>query len=275
MPGQCVPITRCEDRFVRTLGIDLSSDTRATGACVIEWARGHGEIEELRPAPGTREGLDDEALLELIGRADMVGIDAPFGWPIGFVSAVSGWRDGEVWPQTVDEELQLRVTDRFVADHLGAWAEEREIRKPRRPLSVSTNLIGVTAMRCARLLDQLPRSKVRRSGVGGKVAEVYPAAALFRWGFPAEGYKGKDGRETRLELVERLGRALRQVCPLEGARRKACEEDDDALDALVAAFIARAVATRRTIRPRTREQRSLAAIEGWIHLPDCELAELG
>ena len=62
-----------------------------------------------------------------------------------------------------------------------------------RPLSVSSDRIGVTTFRCALLLDRLKaerRKSVDRSGRRGLVAEVYPAAALSAWGMERRGYKG-------------------------------------------------------------------------------------
>ncbi len=66
-------------------------------------------------------------------------------------------------------------------------------RIERWPLSVSSNLIGVIAMRTARLLSETGR--IARSG-RGRFIEVSPAAALHVWGFPSAGYKKKAGGET-------------------------------------------------------------------------------
>ena len=69
-------------------------------------------------------------------RRDWVGIDSPFGWPAGFVSAVAGYAEREPWPDLDADALRYRLTDRLVRD---------EVKLS--PLSVSSDRIGVTAWR--------------------------------------------------------------------------------------------------------------------------------
>jgi Protein of unknown function (DUF429) len=143
-----------------------------------------------------------------------------------------------------------------------------------RPLSVSTDRIGVTTFRCALLLDRLGherRVKVDRSGRTGRVAEVYPAAALDAWGLPFKGYKGRAGREVRGELVEAVGQDLGPGFGEDA--RKMCADTDHALDALVSALVARAVAVGATRQPG-RRQSGAAKSEGWIHVPTDDIEAL-
>ena len=157
---------------MRTLGIDLAAQPANTSICAMEWGPGRPIVSALR------SGLDDAALLEAIEGADKVAIDAPFGWPDEFVDAVSAHRNRSGWPGSDDDQdiyrfrLSFRATDRRLIEH-GA----------RRPLSVSTDLIGVVAMRCAYLLDRLAAfgEPVDRAG-SGKLVEVYPAPTLTSWG---------------------------------------------------------------------------------------------
>jgi hypothetical protein len=72
------------------------------------------------------------------------------------------------WPEDYRSlDYQFRATDRFV-DGIA-----------RRPLSVSTDRIGVTAMRCARLLQEVGEERGKRLDLTGEdhVVEIYPAAA--------------------------------------------------------------------------------------------------
>ena len=60
---------------------------------------------------------------------------------------------------------------------------------------------------------------VDRSGIG-KVVEVYPAAALCRWGFESRGYKRAKGEDRRAALVKAfLSRTDRVATDGPSARR--------------------------------------------------------
>jgi hypothetical protein len=99
-------------------------------------------------------------------------------------------------------------------------------------------------------------------GGEGKLLEVYPAGALLRWGLPARGYKGEEGQPARRQLVGHLIEAA----PWLAAHRAALAESDHALDALLAALVARAAAEALT-DPAPPEHAERARREGWIHLP--------
>ncbi|HJL16643.1 MAG TPA: DUF429 domain-containing protein [Sandaracinaceae bacterium LLY-WYZ-13_1] len=236
---------------MRTLGIDLASRDDRTGVCVLRWAERVG-IEALSVGAG------DAALLELAAGADAVGIDAPFGWPEAFVSWVAGERPRQAWTTGLRDRLRFRRTDAWVKERTGRW-----------PLSVSSDLIAVPAMRCALLLDRL--GVTDRSG-DGRVFETYPAASLACFDLPARGYKGRRGRERRRALVKAL---VARTPWIEWTRRQRerCVAEDDALDALVAALVAGAAHRGLTERP-SPEDRAAARREGWIHLPRVRLPEL-
>ena len=216
-----------------------------------------------------RSGVDDPALLELISDADKVGIDAPFGWPDEFVEAVTAHRDGGTWPGADQDQdvyrfhLSFRETDRRLIES-GA----------RRPLSVSTDLIGVVAMRCAYLLDQLSSrgEAVDRAG-SGKVIEAYPAPALISWGLSATGYKSKVGAARLPVLLDRLEEQLMGI-EMTPQERRLASSDHNCFDALVASLVARAAALGLTHPPDPGEQADRAAREGWIHVPANPLPHL-
>ncbi|GAA4955914.1 hypothetical protein GCM10023205_17390 [Yinghuangia aomiensis] len=46
------------------------------------------------------------------------------------------------------------------------------------------------------------------------------------------------------------------------------------MDALIAAVVARAVVLGRTTPPKTADEREHARVEGWIHVPTCDLSAL-
>jgi predicted nuclease with RNAse H fold len=229
---------------VSVLGIDLAAGARRTYACVLDGTRAR-----------LHERCDDDTLLELAAGREKVGIDAPFGWPRAFVEALIAHRGHEAWPAPDGEPEKYRA-------ELSYRETDRAVMPTRRPLSVSTDRIGVTAMRCAHLLHRwkIAGEAVDRSG-RGKFVEVYPAGALEVWGLGASGYKGKSTEA----LAAKLDRLLDAV-PLELSDRELCARVHDAFDALIAALIARAAALDLTDGPPP-EHAELAAEEGWIHLP--------
>jgi len=240
---------------VQTLGIDLATVPSRTGVCTVTWD-GAGAVAAF-PA----ELATDGALIAACSTADKVGIDCPFGWPDPFVAALVAHRDAQAWPgqgfpdgAAFRRRLAYRATDQHVLTKTHVW-----------PLSVSANLIGMTAMRCAGLLDAL--APIDRAGTG-QVAEVYPAAALHLWHLWQPGYKTQDlkGREALGKMLDGLCTQMPTLRFGLGAEQR-CRDSHDAFDALICALVARAAACGLTTPPQGEEQQRRAQTEGWIHLP--------
>ncbi|MGZ3337517.1 MAG: DUF429 domain-containing protein [Isosphaeraceae bacterium] len=246
-----------------TLGIDLAAKPEKTGVAWVEWVEGKARVTELHV------GATDEELLKAMSAASKTGIDCPLGWPREFVAFVSTHQDDRVVVEqgvAADwrRRLSYRVTDLYVKNAVPGI----------QGLSVSSDRIGVTAMRCAALLSQLAEAgrPVVRTG-SGPVAEVYPAASLVRWGFIHKGYKGRDGKDRRNQLVDKL---LSVATWLDlGKHEVDCRESDDALDAVLCSMTARAAALGMT-EPIPAGAQAAAETEGWIALPQTgmKLAEL-
>lgn len=245
---------------MRSLGIDLAAEPPNTAACEITWTanKAHGRLYSDR--------LDDRQLLTLIETADKVGIDCPFGWPQPFLNAVAAHANAAAWPgrgqlgSSHRQSLRYRLTDQIVHRQVGIW-----------PLSVSTDRIGVTAMRCAALLDALAAAgqPVDRAG-GGRVVEVYPAAALKHWGLPHQGYKKAEGAIVRDRALDQLRAKLPSLI-LDTDALDRCRHSDDAFDALICALVARAAGLALTSPPSPGGQIERARVEGWIHLPTSDI----
>lgn len=145
----------------------------------------------------------------------------------------------------------------------------------RDPLSPSTGWLIWPTMRCARLLAGLSAegTAVDRSGAG-RVMEVYPAAALYRWKLsPAQSaedpgsYKGpgEDRLVRRKRVVQLLAERTESWLDV-ASHRERFEQSDDEFDALICALLARAAEVGRT-EPIPEARQQAARSEGWIHLP--------
>jgi Protein of unknown function (DUF429) len=186
--------TRSARHHCRVLGLGWPYPAYAAG--------GHAPLRRITGV-GCSPARDPPTPSELNDDADRVGVDVPFGWPEAFVHAILSHHSGRSWPAVPLTALRFRETDRFVRDQVGQW-----------PLSVSSEKIGVTAMRAAGLLSRLAARGEPVDRIGrGRWVEVYPAAALRRWGLSPIGYKGRSSagcrRELLKDLVNRAGGWLR------------------------------------------------------------------
>jgi hypothetical protein len=264
-----------------TLGIDLASQAANTALCVVAWWPDRAEVRALARGRWDGAWLEDDVLVDAVrgkhalaggwgaaGAPVRVGIDAPFGWPEAFVRAVEAHHRLDPWPPRPEQRwaFERRATDRFVYE----WTKKL-------PLSVSTDRIAYPAMRCAAILGalqaRLGAEAVARDGTG-VVAEAYPDASLRGWlpnlWVAREGsYKGATAaaRTRRERLADTLLDRLGARFAVSDEQREQCCDSDDCLDALVCALLARAVHRGWTIGPGDDEERRLARVEGWIHLP--------
>lgn len=239
---------------MQTVGIDLAAEPKKTGVAWIDWSANRARVSSLYV------GATDGELLRSMSDADKTGIDCPLGWPRKFVAFIAKHQDEHVVVEdgvAADwrRKLSYRETDLHVKRTVPGI----------QGLSVSTDRIGVTTMRCAALLSLLAAEglPVARTGVG-PVAEVYPAASLVRWRLEHKGYKGSKGLVQRAELVDELLRAAPWLDL--GVHEEECRKSDDALDAVLASMTARAAAHGLT-EPIPPEAEAAAATEGWIALP--------
>ena len=149
---------------VRVAGVDLAAEAAGTALAVLrvdagQGGPGTGESGQRAAGQGgsgtvvldhLRLGVDDETLLAETRDAPLIGIDCAFGWPVDFVDFVARQAGGArlTSDDTGDlawrRRLAHRETDRVVTERTGA-----------RPLSVATDRLGMTALRCAVLLDRL------------------------------------------------------------------------------------------------------------------------
>ena len=219
-------------------------------------------------------GVTDVEIAAAAASADRVAIDCPFGWPDEWVSLLVAHRDHTELPSDADTESKdwrrskvYRRTDKVVQ-------ARKDLDVP--VLSVSADKLAHTAVRVIGLLTRLGQSgvEVDRSGLGGKVVEVYPAASLNVWQLPHTSYKGtEDSAEVQRGLIlEGLKDATAGWLDL-GEHEAALQDSDDALDALVAALTGLAHLKGAVTLPDEIQQ-AAAQTEGWITLPRRQLADL-
>jgi len=233
---------------VITLGIDLASQDKSTAVCEIEWAQSGADVREVRCKISDNEikhSLENVTFIK-------IGIDIPLGWPDAFVEAITHHHADSGWPEVSMRQLRYRATDEFVNTELNTHV-----------LSVSSDLIAIPTFRAARLIAGLG-GPIDRSGKG-RICEVYPAGALSRWNLPFRKYKGRNV-EVRHRLVEQILSRTRDWLTLSTRDRTLCEQDDNALDALVSGLVARA-SCKGLVDGVPDHLKGRAAREGWIALP--------
>lgn len=244
---------------MRTVGVDLAAADATTAVAVIEWT--DGSVAELI---SLRLGASDVDVVAAAATADKIGIDCALGWPDAFVAFVSGHADagtapavdgGSVWRRG----LVYRETDRVVHEVTGRW-----------PLSVSTDRLGVTALRCAGLVSRLREAgaDVDRAG-DGDIVEVYPGGSLRSWGLHVRGYRVDEAARRALLT------GLRTAAPWLDLRDadELMVRSGDAFDAVLAALATRAAAIGAALGP-SASQRPVARREGWVMLPTGPIGEL-
>jgi Protein of unknown function (DUF429) len=248
---------------MRTVGVDLSATKARTACAAIEWRRREALVAE------PLRGVGRSELARQLAQGDWIGIDAPFGWPGPMIEAIRAYSEEGAWPGPEKQSFRFRRTDRYV--HEALLAETGETHWP---MSVASDRLAMTAVRGAELREEGFKSSGRRfdRAGGDRVLEVHPPAALLLWGIEASGYKtSRDPArrpaegETRSALLAALEAKAPWLRWSEGARA-ACVQSDDALDAVLAALIARAGALGLTKAPPA-EDLDRARLEGWIHLP--------
>ncbi|MFC6238049.1 DUF429 domain-containing protein [Longivirga aurantiaca] len=237
---------------MRSLGLDLAADPVNTALCAIDWATG-----EIQVAVGP---VTDEHIVGAVGDSDVLGVDAPLGWPQDFVEAITSHHELGAWRFPEADSPAARRSLRFRATDLALMAEGH------RPLSVASDLIGVVALRAARLQHLLAANgrEVDRTGTTGHLVETYPAAALSSWGLRSTSYKGAKNRDALAGIAALMVESVGPVLP--GAADVLRGRSDHVVDAFVCALVAAAARVGLT-QPPHRDQWELARTEGWIHVP--------
>lgn len=234
-------------------GIDLSADPKFTGLATLSAGANSLVVEALAV------GATDDHLIHAVTHARGTGVDVPLGWPQTFVQFIQDHANQTLKaPENTAgpwrRALALRATDIDLHRRTGLT-----------PLSVSANLIAYPAFRWAGIEAHLRDRNIDVSRDGsGAIAEVYPAAALYRWGIPHTGYKGAKNRGARETILTALSARFPEL-QWNGFDALAVA-NDDALDAVIAALVRYQISHGRCEGP-PEHLRQTARIEGWIWVP--------
>jgi hypothetical protein len=238
---------------MRFSGIDLAAESKFTGVATLNISDSSMLLEHVGV------GAADAQLLEIVTGGVGTGVDVPLGWPASFVEFVQrhsaqtlaapentagAWR----------RNLALRTTDIDLHRRTGLT-----------PLSVSANLIAYPAFRWAGIEAHLRDRGVDVSRDGsGAIAEVYPAAALYRWGIPHTGYKGPKNQASRELVIDSISMRF-EALDWNGFETLAAA-NDDALDAVISALVRYQIHCGDCEAPPAHLG-DLARTEGWIWVP--------
>lgn len=238
---------------MRFCGIDLAADPKNTGIAVLS------DDDTRLTVESVAVGVVDDRIVATIQDVEYTGIDVPFGWPEDFVTFVQQQATHTLpSPETTGpnwrRELALRVTDREIHRTTGLT-----------PLSVSANLIAYPAFRWAGIEARLREVHVDVSRDGsGAIAEVYPAAALYRWGLPHTGYKGSQREAIRQQILEGLTQRFPRLDW--NGHEALLVANDDALDAVIAGLVSHQIRSGHCDGP-PEHHRKTVLVEGWIWVP--------
>lgn len=234
----------------------MAAEPKGTALALVDWSGQSAKLLQLDV------GVTDEIIVTETRDAVKLGIDCALGWPIEFVDFVREHSQA-IADVTGDMDWRRRMayreTDRAVRGVTGRW-----------PLSVSTDRLGLTAMRCAGLLSKLKTDGVTidRSGAG-KVVEIYPGASLRLWGFDTSGYR--TSADLRAKLLDGILSTAPWFEPAQFAELMI--ESCDAFDSVIANFAARSAQMGLSTRP-TLANTQRAQAEGWIALPETTMTAL-
>jgi hypothetical protein len=242
---------------MRVIGIDCATKNERIGlACGLVTG---AQLRLQHVVTCQRDRLAAEQVISWIANGSepvLLAVDSPLGWPQTLASSLAMHKAG-VEISVEADQLFMRETDRFVLQLLG-----------KRPLSVGADRIARTALATLRLIgeirqgidSEIPLAWSHRRLMQTSVIEVYPAATLTAWGWPADGYKKHGQHEQRQRIIQ----ALRRGAFIDaGAERM--ETSADALDAAICVFAGADFLLGRSVEPRDRTR---AEREGWIWVRD-------
>lgn len=238
--------------FVKVIGMDCATDAKKVGLAMGTYSNNGIALID------TKFGSDGISIAEIIkswiqeDEKVIFAIDAPLGWPEELGNSLHRHLAGQALP--VESNLIFRrATDRFIKEVLG-----------KQPLDVGADRIARTAHAALKIIEELRlvvNNKIEMAWnpekLGGiSVIEVYPAATLQCYGIRSVGYKEKEQKDERDDILNALKKVMDIRCDLLHMRQSA-----DVLDSAVCLLAAKDFLNGDVYFPRDFEK---AKKEGWI-----------
>ncbi len=260
----------------RFLGIDFSGASapwRPTCSRPTVWIASIDgpRLAELLPVqrlPGAGDPFDRLVALLAEGRYRAAGIDAPFALPERHMPPEGHaqlLRDIADMTPAIDRPFPRGAA-------LLDYARGHAPLTSAKPTRETERLHGATrstlwngarpgapfAAACLTLLSRAGRPVWPWKDTQGMLVEAFPAAQLRAWNLPSANYASLEDRKTRTRIVAYLEETRRLI--IDPADRKLMHASADALDAVLAAFGARAAANRTLLRDKPATWRIEGAI---------------
>lgn len=274
--GFRIPVHLCAMSEARFLGIDFSGGAgpwRPVCARPTVWiASLEGpRLAELLPVqalPG--DGAPFERLGAFLreGRFRAAAIDAPFALPARHMPPGGHGqllKDIADLPQADDRPFPRGAALLDYARRRAPIISAKPVRETERQYAATRSTLwnGVRpgapfAAACLTLLARAGRPVWPWKDAPGMLVEAFPAAQLKAWGLPHANYSAAEERKTRAVIIGDLEE--RRQLMIDAADRKQMLASADALDAVLAAFGARAAANRTLAQERPDNWRIEGAI---------------
>jgi len=182
----------------------------------------------------------------------LLAIDSPLGWPVNMGKTLCYHSAGK-GIDIDSNDLFRRETDKFVKRKLG-----------KQPLDVGADRIARTAHTALRIINELRLLTGKtiqlawdnQNLIDISAIEVYPAATLDCYKITSTGYKEKNKKYVRKEIVDLLRNYM--IIPKDLV---ILEENADALDSVICLLAAKDFIDGNVYYP---EDIGLAKLEGWI-----------
>ena len=232
------------------IGVDCATDPKNVGLARGLWRNGKTRITHITngqihaPEKIISEWITDSAIC-------LLAMDAPLGWPQDFGRTLGDHSAGMPLHGEANRFFR-RETDRFVQRTFGKV-----------PLDVGADRIARTTLAALQFLDRIAKNigvtiplawDPEFSGI--VVIEVYPAGTLRAGQVQSTGYKGRNQRRARAQILDWLSEEVNLPKELTLAI-----DDPDVLDAMICILAGGDFLSGKAYAP---EDLALAKKEGWI-----------